>query len=130
MAYSKDLRMKVVEAYEEGEGTSAELAERFKLNQKTVLDWLRRFRETGDVQPSPHGGGAQLKLTEEVLAIIKELLQQQNDLTSKEIQHSLEQQNTQISATSVDRAILELGWSRKKKRFMTPKRTRTPSKTK
>ena len=89
---------------------------------------VRRFRETGEVQRSPHGGGAELKLTAEVLAIVKELLEKQNDLTTKELQHLLdEQHNIQISATSVDRAMNKLGWSRKKKHFMTPKRTRHPS---
>jgi transposase len=48
MAYSMDLRYRVVEAYERGEGSMQQLAERFRVNVSSVFDWIVRMRETGE----------------------------------------------------------------------------------
>jgi len=123
MAYSKDLRMRVVKAYEAGEGTMEGIAQRFYVNQKTVIDWVRRYRETGDVQVSPHGGGANLKLTDDVLSKIKNLIEEKNDRTDGEIQRLLlEKHDISISSVSVNRGARKLELSRKKKTFYDPKK--------
>jgi putative transposase len=48
MQYSNDLRRKLVEAWQAGHGTQAELAEVFGVSLGWVEKVLRRWRETGD----------------------------------------------------------------------------------
>ena len=54
---STDLRRVVVEAYKAGKsGTYDATAELFGIGRATVSRWLRRKRETGDVEPRAKGG--------------------------------------------------------------------------
>ena len=48
-ALSKDLRQRVALAYDNGEGSYAELAERFQIGIATVKRWMWRRRDTGDI---------------------------------------------------------------------------------
>ena len=54
--YSMDLRERVVCAVEEGGLSRRQAAERFGVAFSTAINWVRRFRETGDVSPGQMGG--------------------------------------------------------------------------
>jgi transposase len=54
---SVDLRQRIIAAYEAKEGSQQQLAERFKVSLSLIADLSRRYRETGTVEPNPHGGG-------------------------------------------------------------------------
>jgi transposase len=56
-AYPVSLRIRVVDAYESGEGSYASLAERFVLGTATVKRWVAQQRRDGHVEPKPKGGG-------------------------------------------------------------------------
>lgn len=123
MAYSNDLREKVVEAYENKEDSMRRLAKRFKVSLTFVLGLITLWRETGSVEKRPHGGGTPLKLTVEVLGFIKSLLLEKNDCTEKELQQLLaERHDIHISTSTIGEGIRKLGWSRKKKTFHDPKK--------
>jgi transposase len=55
---STDLRQRIIAAYDAKEGSQRQLAERFKVSPSFIRDLMRHDRETGSVQPKPHGGGA------------------------------------------------------------------------
>lgn len=55
--YANDFRLKVVRAYERGEGSQRQLAQVFGVSLSFIHDLLQRYRRTGSVQPEPHGGG-------------------------------------------------------------------------
>ncbi len=55
---SVDLRQRILAAYDAKEGAQRQLAERFKVSLSFIRDLRRHYRETGTVQPKPHGGGA------------------------------------------------------------------------
>ena len=48
-AYSIDLRQKILSAWQNKEGTQRELAKRFKVSLSFLCDFLRRYRETGEI---------------------------------------------------------------------------------
>ncbi|MEY3011903.1 MAG: Transposase, partial [Pseudomonadota bacterium] len=50
-ALSQDLRKRVVDAYDNGEGSYVQLAERFDIGVATVKRWMWRRRDTGGLQP-------------------------------------------------------------------------------
>jgi putative transposase len=54
--YSTDLRKRVVAAVEKEGLSRHQAASRFDLGVSTVINWVRRFRETGSVAPGQMGG--------------------------------------------------------------------------
>lgn len=56
-AYPVSLRVRVVEAYEAGEGSYATIAERFMLGTATVKRWVAQRRRDGHLHPKPKAGG-------------------------------------------------------------------------
>lgn len=54
--YSNDLRERVVASVEMGGLSRNEAARRFGVGISTVIQWVRRFRETGSVAPARMGG--------------------------------------------------------------------------
>ncbi len=54
-AYSKDLRLKVLDAVDRGMPRN-EVARIFGISVPSIKRWLRRRRESGDVEPSPIPG--------------------------------------------------------------------------
>ena len=111
--YSLDLRQRVVESYENGEGTYAELAEVFGVSLSWVEKLLRRWRETGSIAPKPHGGGRQAKITGKKLERLKALVEENPDATLEELRRKC---RVEGSIMSVFRALKRLGITLKKSR--------------
>src|SRR5919202_6028042 len=53
--YSKDLRLRVLAAVDAGTPRE-QVAKTFSVSMPTIKRWLKRRRETGDVQPKPIPG--------------------------------------------------------------------------
>jgi transposase len=111
--YSLDLRQRVVESYENGEGTYEELAEVFGVSLSWVEKLLRRWRETGSIAPKPHGGGRQAKITGKKLERLKALVEENPDATLEELRRKCQVEG---SIMSVFRALKRLGITLKKSR--------------
>jgi len=114
--YSLDLRQRVVEAYENGEGTQKEIAELFGVSLSWVESLLRRWRQTKSIAPKPHGGGRQAKFTGKKLERLKILVEKNPDATLEEL---LRKSRVQGSIMSVFRALKRLGITRKKSQSVT-----------
>ena len=80
-AYSNDLRKKIVQAYENNEGSYRKLAARFSVSLGFVQNLMKRYRETGEVDPLPHGGGSSPKLTADQMTLVADLLQEYPEAT-------------------------------------------------
>jgi transposase len=113
--YSKDLRLRIVHAYENREGSMRQLATRFRVSLSCVRDLLTRYRATGDVAPKPHGGGYPAKLDATGCDALKALVYATPDATLQELRTRLAptQQRT-VSAATISRALTKLGLPRKK----------------
>src|SRR5215204_1530936 len=114
--YSKDLRLRVLAAVDAGTPRE-EVARTFSVSMPTIKRWLKRRRETGDVEPKPIPGRPPRKG-----AMLKEWLpmhlQANDDLTLEEHRQAFEEEFGQtISTSTVGRAIAGLpqgGWPLKK----------------
>ncbi len=51
-AYSEDIRLKVVKAYQNGEGSLREIAKRFDVSLSFARDLMKRYRNSGSVAPT------------------------------------------------------------------------------
>jgi transposase len=113
--YSRDLRLRVVQAYEHREGSMRQLAGRFRLSLSCVRDLLSRFRATGDVAPKPPGGGAPAKLDARGRDALKTLVHATPDATLQELRTRLAAtQQVLVSPATISRALTNLGLPRKK----------------
>ena len=114
--YSRDLRERVVIAWEEGEGTPEELAVRFRVGRATVHRWLKLWRETGDVEHRELGGGVRSQFDEEGLPKLLELLEERPDSTLEELCEAwFARYGTKTSPSSLVRAFKRAGVTRKKR---------------
>jgi transposase len=114
--YSKDLRLRVLAAVDAGRPRE-EVAQTFSVSVPTIKRWLKRRRETGDVEPKPIPGrpcvkGAALE------AWLPSQLQNNSDLTLEEHCEAFEEElGVAVSSSTVGRAIARLpsgGWPIKK----------------
>ncbi len=115
--YSKDLRLRVLAAVDAGRSRE-EVAKTFSVSVPTIKRWLKRRRETSDVEPNPIPGrpstkGAMLQRW------LPEQLEANNDLTLEEHREAFEEElGVAVSTSTVGRAIARLpgGWPLKKSR--------------
>jgi transposase len=113
--YSTDLRERIVDAYHKAEGSVRELATRFKVAPKTVQNYLNRKRETGSVEPRPHGGGPAPKLDDAGVRELRTVVEEKNDRTLDEIANELDRRcKVRVGRSTVWRITERLGITRKK----------------
>lgn len=113
--YSRDLRLRIVHAYEHREGSMRQLAARFRVSLSCVRDLLTRYRSTGDVAPKPHGGGSPGKLGAAGRDALRALVQATPDATLHELGTQLATtRQVTVSPATLSRALTTLGLPRKK----------------
>jgi transposase len=110
--YSQDLRQRIVDTVLRGGATIRQVAERFLVSVSFVTRLLQRYRSTGSVEPSPHGGGNPAVLTPEDLGRLRGLIRQQPDATLEECRTHI---GASCSLITISRALSRLGLPRKKK---------------
>jgi transposase len=110
--YSQDLRQRIVDTVQRGEGTIRQVAERFLVSVSFVTRLLQLYRRTGSVEPRPHGGGNPARLTPGDLERLREFIRKQPDATLGECASHL---GASCSLMTISRALRRLGLPRKKK---------------
>ncbi len=114
--YPLELRQRIVAAVDQQAQTIAEIADLFGVTERYVykLLWLRR--ETGDLAPLPHGGGAQAKLDEPKLRTLAALVAESPDATLEELRDGLRRRGrVQVCVNTVWRALQQLNLTLKKR---------------
>ncbi|MBD2077167.1 transposase [Phormidium sp. FACHB-592] len=112
---SVDLQQRRIAAYEAKEGAQRQLAKRFKVSLSFIRALLRHYRETGSVQPKPHGGETVAKLGKEQLPIIAALVTAQPDALLKELcARFAAQTGVAVSVSTMQQAVCKLKLSVKK----------------
>jgi transposase len=115
--YSNDLRRKIVEAYESGDYSLAEVADNFGVSLATVKNFLRRKRETGSADAFPHAGGKRPSLNEKARTTVSNAIKENNDLTLKEVRRLIKgRHRKEVSLPTISRLLQSLGLPRKKSR--------------
>jgi transposase len=110
--YSQDLRQRILETVERGEGSLRQIARRFLVSLSFVTRLLQLHRSTGSLRPRPHGGGNPAKLGPQDLERLRELVRQQPDATLEELRQRL---GASCSTMTIARALRKLGLPLKKK---------------
>jgi transposase len=124
MAYSLDLRERVIAAVRAKRQSLAEIARTFGVSESTVDKWAKRWRETKRVAALPWAGGRRRSLRDCATAIRAEV-RQQPDVTLEELCTRVEAA-TGVAATRsmMSRELIRLGLPRKKRVSTTASATR------
>ena len=125
MALSMDLRQRIVEAYEQKEGSLRQLAKRFKVGWISVWRLLKQYRLTGSIAPKPHGGGKRPFVVGENAKIFQELVQATPDLTLDELREQFkEKSGIALSCSTTYNTCQRYELKRKKKSAYAQERDR------
>lgn len=116
MAYSLDLRQKVIDAYDRGMKTQA-VAEWFGVSKSWARRLKQRRRERGTIQPLPPAGGVEPMLGEDDHAKIHAHFEAHPDTTIAGLKDAL---GTDASVVTVWRGARSLGYRFKKSRSTPP----------
>jgi len=113
-AYPQELRERAVRAYESGEGTYVEVAERFSISVPALERWVARSRSTGSVAAFAKGGGCVSPVNMDLLL---EVLRDRPDATSGELAREYNRRaprNGRVHRSSILRALHRAGFVFKK----------------
>ena len=118
-AYSNDFRQKILETNWKKLESIQQTADRFGVSYSFVWKLLNRYGETGKVDSKLHGGGARPKLNTQQLAVVAQLVEQDNDATLEELVTQLQETNkVKVSRATMGRVVQKLKLTRKKKLCM------------
>ena len=115
IAYSKDLRTRIIDAWKAKEGSQRQLAERFKVSLSFVQRVLRRYRQTGECQGKPRGATLSPILSGSLLETVKALVAEQPDALLQELCGRLQERTgVKVSVPTMHRAVEGLRLRQKK----------------
>jgi len=128
-AYSDDLRRKLLEAHDRGEGSLRELAKRFGVSVPWAWKISRQRRRTGQMERIDQRHGPRSRMTAAVQASLRGLVRQQPDVTLVELQQRLwASERLRISFQHLWRVLQNMGLWLKKSRSTPKSKTRSRSK--
>lgn len=115
-AYPLELRQRIVDTYLQGEGSIRQVARRFKVAPSYVQTLLKQARQTGNLQPQSRSRSGPLPKLHAHEQLVRQLVEQHNDATLKELCQSLHAQaGIQVAVSTLHNYLKRLGLTRKKK---------------
>jgi transposase len=118
-AYSLDLRSRVLAEYDKGVFKKSEIAELFKIDQKTIYNWVKRRSLTGEIKPkSGYQQGHSHKITEQEK--FKEFIANNPNINLKE----LAKRWGNVSHVTIGRMLHKLNYTFKKNSLFTKSGTK------
>src|SRR4028119_1070509 len=116
VAYSTDLRTRVIDAWSAKEGTQAQLAKRFKVSLSFVKRVIHRYRTSAQKEAKPRGTTLAPTINGEALILVQRLIENKPDITLEKLCEQLEKRSQiKVSKPTMCRAVQRLKMPRKKK---------------
>jgi len=114
---SRDLRERVVAAWESGEGTQAQIAARFRIGKRTVERIISRWQQTGSIDPLPRGGDNRSAFNERDRAALRQMHTQEPDATLERFAaRCRDELGIECSWITLSRTLRKMGLTVKKSR--------------
>ena len=114
---SNDLRQRIVAAYDRGEGTRQQIADRYNVSLGMVKKLLQQRRRIGDLSPQHHRSGRKPKITSAHEQRLKRLVRKHPDLTLEELRDAV---GVECTPQAIFYALKRLGLPLKKRRSTPP----------
>jgi transposase len=109
---SLDLRERILQAYDHGEGTQAAVAERFKVSYGMVKKLVQQRRHVGDIAPLHHRAGRKPQIDAAHRSRCRALLAKKPDLTLKELRAAL---GLECTIQAIHYVLADMGLTYKKR---------------
>ncbi len=128
-AYSDDLRQKLIEAHQQGDGSLSALAQRFHVSEGWARKVSAAFYRSGSwVRPPSGPRGPRSKFSDEIRRRLYEWIEEQPDLTLQQLQSRLRGElGLKASIGRLWSVLREMGLRLKKSRSTPPSRMSPPS---
>ncbi len=110
--FSQDLRERIVAAYDRGDGTRQQIAERFDVSLGMVKKLLQQRRHTGDIAARHRYSGAKPKITARHQQQLEHLVCDHPDMTLEELRDAV---GLSCTPQAIHYALGRMGLSSKKK---------------
>lgn len=117
---SQEERKLLIKTYEETQDAKL-TAKIFGVNQSTVYARIKEYRETGSTELHTNQRGRKRKITPADDERIKNLIDENNDITIREINETLK---LEVTDESIRQHIVKLGYRYKKKSIYAAERDR------
>lgn len=114
---SNDLRERIVAAYDRGDGTREQIAERYNVSLGMVKKLLQQRRRTGDIAPRHRFSGAKPKITPRHQQQLKRLVRENPDMTLEELQDAID---VDCTPQAIHYVLEKMDLSLKKRRSTPP----------
>ena len=115
LAYSTDLRTRIIEAWNAKEGSQAQLAERFKVSLSFVKRVIHRYRTSGQREAKARGATLSPTINGEILLLVQGWIQNKPDIHLEELCEQLAaKRGIKVSQSTMCRAVQRLKMPRKK----------------
>lgn len=122
------MRRRILQCCEEGKQTQEEIAQRFQVSVRYVGKLVAHKRQTGQAERIPHRPGRKPKFTPPIRERLRSWLKSQPDLTLKELQKKLDdEERLHSSQFSIWTTLGKMGLRLKKSRSMPKSKTRRGS---
>jgi transposase len=124
--YSKDIRIRAVEAVERGIPRK-DVLKTFSISLTTLKRWLRKRRDGQDLSPGTSTGRKRriLGTLEEKRALWQQLEENDDATLERHCELWEEERGVRVSPSAMSRAIRhKLGWTYKKRRWRPPSATK------
>lgn len=110
---SLDLRERILAAYDAGEGTRDQIAQRFRVSLGMVKKLLQQRRRIGDIAPQHHRAGRKPKILDSHRQAIRRRLRATPDLTLAELREAV---GLDCSLPALHYVLADMGLTYKKRR--------------
>jgi transposase len=117
---SLDLRERIVTAYDKGEGTRDQIAQRFCVSLGMVKKLLQQRSKTGCLKPRHHLSGRKKLIVAEHRIAIRKHLKRKPDMTLAELREVL---GLECTLHAIHYVLVDMGLTYKKRRFVQPNKT-------
>ena len=122
---SIDLRERILAAYDRGDGTRLQIAERYDVSLGMVKKLLQQRRDTGDIAPRHYRSGRKPTITEKHKRHLERLVRDRCDMTLAELRSAI---GLTCSLTAIHKALIKIGLSYKKRHSSLPSTSARTSK--
>lgn len=114
---SYDLRERIVAAYDRGDGTRQQVADRYNVSLGMVKKLLQQRRRTGDIGARHRFSGRKPKITPKHQERLKRLVRDRPDMTLEELRAAI---GVECTLPAIHYALRRMGLSLKKRRCARP----------
>jgi transposase len=127
-AYSDDLRCRILQAYQRGEGSQRELSLRFQVSFEYVRKIVRQWRSSGKMERVPQSRhGRPSRIAEPVKERLRGWLREQPDRTLAELGELLRAIGVQAGRSRISQVLQGMGLRQKKSPSTTVSATPRPT---